>query len=233
MKKLLVMVPSRGRPKRLCDMASSFTNTRNSPDTELVVYLNENDPSLKDYKLISSEMPYIFGKRLYLAEAYNYLFQKYPDYKYYSLLNDDHYFITPGWDKKLIEMIEERDGWGLSCCEDHLTDWNKFQHPSGMVISGNIPRALGYMVWPRIQHIGIDCFFKELLTPLGLMYHTTDVVIEHRHWINGKAFLDENYKYVYHKDTYNYGMSKVEEYKRTQLQKDIEKIKQAMKGDEK
>ena len=231
MKKLLVMVPSRGRPKRLKEFRESLDRTR-SESTNLVIYLNQDDPNLNDYEMIYDEIDRIVVyKRLYLAEAYNYLFQKYPDYDYYSLLNDDHYCITPGWDRKLIEMIEEKGGWGLSCCEDRLTDWNKFQHPSGMVISGNIPRTLGYMIWPKIQHIGIDCYFKELLTPLGLLFHTTDIVIEHRHWINGKALLDENYKWVYHKNQFQYGMSMVEEYKRTQLNQDVEKIKQAMKGE--
>jgi hypothetical protein len=230
MKKLLVMVPSRGRPKRLEEFVSSMHKTGATPDNgvDLIVYLNEDDPKRYEYGNYEKT---IWGKRLYLAEAYNYLFQKYPDYAYYSLLNDDHYCITPSWNKELIKRIEEKGGWGLSCGEDHLTDWNKFQHPSGMIISGNIPRALGYMIWPKIQHIGIDCFFKELLTPLNLMYHTMDVVIEHRHWINGKALLDENYKWVYNKDQYQYGMGMVQEYIRTQLNKDIEKIKQAMKGE--
>lgn len=229
MKKLLVMVPSRGRPKRLEEFVSSMYKTGATPDNgvDLIVYLNEDD--LKRYEYGNYEKT-LWGKRRYLAEAYNYLFQKYPNYDYYSLLNDDHYCITPGWDRKLIEMIEKKDGWGLSCCEDNLTDWSKFQHPSGMIISGNIPRALGYMIYPRIEHIGVDCFFKELLTPLGLMYHTTDVVIEHRHWSNGKALLDENYRWVYNTNTFQHGMSMVAEYKRIQLSKDIEKIQQAMKG---
>lgn len=227
MKKLLVMVPSRGRPKRLEEFTITYGRTK-SEGTDLVVYLNEDDPKRYEYGCYENTF---WGKRLYLAEAYNYLFQKYPDYDYYSLLNDDHYCITPGWDRKLIEMIEEKGGWGLSCCEDRLTDWNKFQHPSGMIISGNIPRALGYMIWPKIQHIGIDCYFMHLLKEMNLLYHTTDVVIEHRHWINGKALLDENYKWVYNKETYRYGMTMVQEYICTQLNKDIEKLKQAMKGE--
>ena len=226
MKNLLVMVPSRGRPKRLDEFIKSFYDTK-SYNTDVIFYLNEDDPKLSEY----SKSDYIIiGKRMYLAEAYNWIFDMYPKYDYYSLLNDDHHCITPGWDRKLIEIIEKKGGWGLSCCEDHLTDWKQFQHPSGMVISGNIPRTLGYMIWTKIQHIGIDCYFKELLAPLGLMYHTTDVVIEHRHWSNGKALLDENYKWVYNTDTFAYGMSMVAEYKKMQLSKDIEKIKQAMKG---
>ena len=227
MKKLLVMVPSRGRPKRLEEFLDSFDRTHSS-GTDLFVYLNDNDPKKEEYGKIPGLRFLHSGKQLYLAEAYNHIFKIYPDYDYYSLLNDDHYCITPEWDRKLIDIIEKKGGTGLACCEDNLTDWKKFQHPSGMVISGNIPRSLGYMVWPKIQHIGIDCFFKELLTPLNMLYHTTDVVIEHRHWTNGKALLDENYRWVYHKDQYQYGMSMVEEYKRIQLQKDIEKLKKGV-----
>ena len=230
MKKLLVMVPSRGRPKMLEKFVTSLYNTKATPDNgvDLVVYLNEDDPRRYEYGCYEKTL---IGKRLYLAEAYNYLFKEYPDYEYYSLLNDDHYCITPRWDDVLISIIEScGKGWGIACCEDKLTDWNKFQHPSGMVISGNIPRTLGYMVWPKIQHIGIDCYFMSLLKGIERLYRLSDVVIEHRHWLNGKALLDENYKWVYNKNQYQYGMSMVEEYKRTQLQKDIDKLKEAMNG---
>ena len=47
MKKLLVMVPSRGRPKRIKEFLESYTRTK-SEGTDLVVYVNNDDPVLED-----------------------------------------------------------------------------------------------------------------------------------------------------------------------------------------
>jgi hypothetical protein len=225
MRKLLVMCPSRGRPKILREMLDSYFYTK-SIETDLVIYLNEDDPKLKEYP----DNTCIVGPRLYLAEAYNEIFKRHPDYDYYVPINDDHVFITPGWDKKLINIVETKGkGWGLAAAEDRLTNWAEYQHPSGCVISGNIPRTLGYFVWPKIQHIGIDDYFQYLMQGIGRLFHDENIVIEHRHWINGKRPLDENYKWVYNQEQHNYGMRMVKEYLETQYAKDVEKLNEKIK----
>ncbi len=230
MKNLLVICPSRGRPKILAEMLESYHKTK-SPDTELVVYIAEDDPCISEYRKLSITID--TGKRRHLAEAYNYLFNIFPGYSYYAPVNDDHYFITSGWDRKLIEIIEiQGRGWGLAAAEDELTNWNTWQHPSGCVISGNIPRILGHLIWPKIQHMGIDDYFQHLMQGINRLFHTTDVIIEHRHWINSKRLLDENYKWVYGQEQQQYGWTMIEEYVRTQLKKDIEKLKEAMNKEE-
>jgi hypothetical protein len=225
--KLLVMVPTRGRPQICKRMWDSFLATK-SHNTEIILYFNDDDPKLEEY-LDLFKTNYIVGKRLFLAEAYNFLFNKYSDYCWYSPINDDHVFITLGWDKKLIEVVETKGhGWGMACAEDGMTPWLLYQHPSGCVISGNIPRTLGYFIWPKIQHVGIDCFFMRLLQGIDRLYHVPEVVIEHRHWFAGKAFLDANYKFVYSNEQFNYGMAMVREYVDTQLETDIAKLKKEM-----
>jgi hypothetical protein len=198
-------------------------------DVSIMVYLNDDDDKISLYKNIRASV--ITGPRRSLAEAYNYIFEQYPDYDYYSLLNDDHVCITPGWDAKLINMVEEiGHGWGIACAEDKLTNWSVYQHPSGCVVSGNIPRTLGYFIWPEIKHIGIDCYFMYLMKGINRLFHTTDVVIEHRHWLNHKALLDANYKWVYSHEQFSYGMQKVSEYMSKQYFIDLYKLNMAMGG---
>ena len=228
MSKILAMCPSRGRPKLLEEMLESFHRTK-SKDTCMVVYLNEDDPKLPEYRReYRDEVLLIVGPRKYLSEAYNLIFKEFPDKDYYVPINDDHFFVTPEWDKKLIEVVETKGrGWGLAAAEDYLTDWDKWPHPSGCVISGNIPRTLGYFIWDKIQHIGIDDYLQYLMQGIGGLFHVPEVVIEHRHWINGKRFLDENYKWVYSQEQSAYGRKMVQEYLRDHLNSDVLKL---MKG---
>jgi hypothetical protein len=232
MNRLLVLCPTRERPKILERMLKSYLETKSS-NTDLAIYLNADDPSLEEYRYVLEKnySPYFkVGPRRYLAEAYNLFYSMFPEYDYYAPVNDDHVFITPGWDKKLIDIIETQGkGWGLAAAEDTLTNWNLYKHPSGCVISGNIPRTLGYMVWPKIHHIGIDDYYQRLMQGIDRLFHVPEVVIEHRHWLNGRALLDKNYKFVYGIEEQNYGRKAVEEYLKTQLEIDIAKLKEAMK----
>ncbi len=227
MNKLLAICPSRMRPKILTEMLESYYKTK-SPDTDIIIYVAEDDPCLFEYRKLPATVN--IGRRRHLAEAYNYLFKLFSGYDYYAPINDDHYFITQRWDQKLIEIIETQGrGWGLAAAEDSLTNWSVWQHPSGCVISGNIPRTLGYFIWPKIQHMGIDDYFQHLMQGIDRLFHTTEVVIEHRHWINSRRLLDENYKWVYGQEQQQYGWRMIAEYTGTQLTKDIEKLKEAMK----
>ena len=117
----------------------------------------------------------------------------------------------------------------MAAAEDHLTDWDNWQHPSGCVLSGNIPRTLGYFVWPKIHHIGTDDYFQHLLQGINRLFHVPEILIEHRHWVNGKGLLDANYKWVYGVEEQNYGKAAFLEYYTTQLKQDIAKLKEAMK----
>lgn len=228
-KSLLVIVPSRGRPELCREMVESFLRTK-SERTAMVVYLNTDDPKINDYRL--SEDPSIVvlrGPRKYIAEVFNRYSKLNPDFDYYANLNDDHFFVTPGWDEKLIEINEkEMNGWGIACADDKLTDWSKHPHPSGCVISGKAIRLLGWIAPPGTRHIGIDVIQGKLFGGLGLLRFTKDVVIEHRHWINGMRPMDDNYRWVYSPEEQGHGDDAVQKYLYGQFKSDVEKLKRAM-----
>jgi len=231
-KRILTMCPTRGRPSTLRDMLDSWAETR-SPGTDMAVYLNTDDPKFAEYAHVvqGRYINVLMGSRLYLAQAYNHLCREFPGYDYYAPVNDDHFFITTAWDAELVGIVErEGNGWGMAAAEDNLTEWAAYQHPSGCVLSGNIVRALGHMIWPKFQHIGIDDYFQHLLQALNMLWHTKDVVIEHRHWINGKRMLDANYKWVYGQEQQIYGRAAVQEYLGAQLWNDVRTIQEAMRS---
>jgi len=209
-------------------MVDSFLATiRPGGLTKMIVYLNEDDPTLGDYDLPKSDdIKVLVGPKKFIAEVFN-DFCVIP-FDYYANLNDDHLFVTPLWDEKLIELNErEMNGWGIACAEDTLTDWSKHPHPSGCVISGKAVRVLGWIAAPGTRHIGIDVIQGRLFGALGLLRLDKNVVIEHRHWVNGKRPMDENYRWVYSGEEQGHGDEAVRAYLYGQYKEDLEKLRKA------
>ena len=229
MHKLLSICPSRGRPKQMAVMIDSWLATK-SEGSKMVVYLNYDDIKLDQYDIKHPDIKVTTGKRRFLSEVVNYNWGIYQDqYDYFQVINDDHVYLTPQWDVKLIDIIQTRGkGWGIACPNDLMTNWAVWKHPSAEVISANIPRALGYYIWPRIRHIGTDTVLGRLGMGIDRMWREEKIIIEHRHWTNGKSVLDDNYKWVYGTDEQQYGNNMVGEYIIQHLQEDIDKVKSAM-----
>src|ERR1700722_9839498 len=96
-------MPSYGRPEALARM-------RKSPGglpRRVIVLVNSDDPKADDYfwaaREWSAPWQIMFvpnGSRC--ADAHRYITTQYPDEKWYGLLCDDHWPVTPGWDKALV-----------------------------------------------------------------------------------------------------------------------------------
>ncbi len=224
--RLLTVCPTRRRPEVVKEMLDSFKATR-SPGTQIVFYVTHDTPEItaKYHEVLKGEW-YMVGPELTQVQIYNmFMCSLFPDVLYYAIADDDFFYITPGWDEKLIKIIEKNGGVGMACAEDRLTDWEKWKHPAGMVMSGNIPRSLGYAVYPKIKGMGTDMFFGKLLNPAGLLYRDPSIVIEHRHIWNKKRDWDQNYRDKYEKpDTTNEGYAAVAEWEKARMVKDTEKL---------
>jgi hypothetical protein len=232
---VLTICPSRGRPDTIVDMIQSFKETA-CPGNYLVVYLNEDDPKLLEYEKVCREFKrqgfrsfqFDVGPRKFIAEVYNEYSWK-SQAQYFAPVNDDHYFHTFHWDKKLIDILEQKgQGWGIAMADDLLSDWSKYQHPSGCIVSGKMVQELGYMVYPKIHHIGVDVMLMKICQGVNRLFMTRDVVIEHRHWINGRRNIDDNYKWVYGDAEQSYGNAMVKEYLFQHYENDVKKLLNAI-----
>jgi len=215
-------------------MVESFLNTiRPGGFTILLIYLNEDDPKINDYKVRTGLVVTVRrGPRKYIAEVYNEYSRMY-DFDYYANLNDDHLFITPKWDEKLIEICETKgNGWGIACAADKLTNWNTHPHPSGCVISGKMTRVLGWIAAPGTRHIGIDVIQGRICQAINRLFFAPEIVIEHRHWVNGMRPFDDNYRWVYGKEEQTHGDNAVRDYLYGQFNSDVAKLKAAMEAEQ-
>ncbi len=233
MKRLLTICATRIRPHRIGEMLDSFDRTKSFAD--IVIYVSEDDPKLEAYKDVLEGRNYVVGKRKTLVEVENYFSTVvYPDYQFYQGVNDDQVFHTEKWDEKLTNDIETKGGgWGVACCRDlmHDDDWDKCKYANSPIISGNIVRTLGYIYYPELVHTHTDDYLRDVALGINRLFRNPEVVIEHKHCLNGKADLDDNYKWVLSEECLNIGRRVYAEWLLNHKQKTIDKLLNAIRSD--
>ena len=214
MKDLLVLVPSRGRPKNQERFLEYFF--KNSTVSDVCFILDFDDES--NY-LRFDNVIYEVGEPLMLNEKLNIVSKKYcNDYKFISFIGDDHLLQTYAWDKMLINPLSKKIG--ISYGNDL---YKKEELPTCSVISSEIIKRIGYMAPPELKHSYIDKFWLDLGTAVGSINYFDDVVWEHIHPDNKKTEIDETYLRGWSsqsQDKENYAL-----YKNIRFDQDVAKIK--------
>lgn len=213
-KKMLVIVPSRGRPTNAGELTCSFFE--NSYVSDLCFGLDSDDTS--EYVEIKNVM-YSRTPRVRMGGTLNYLANKYcSSYEYICFMGDDHRPRTVGWDEKLIEPLEGTVGFSYG--NDLLQGRNL---PTAVVLSSNIIQTLGYIVPETLRHFHFDTFWKEMGIATETLHYFEDVVIEHMHPLAQKSEVDNTYSQAWtilDEDTRMYDV-----YKRLRFDSDVEKIR--------
>lgn len=138
--------------------------------------------------------------------------------RYLASLGDDHRPRTPGWDLKLIEAIEQLDGPGFSYGND-LFQGAKM--PTAWVASAEVVRAVGWMMLPTAEHMYVDTAVLELGRETGRIAYRADVIVEHLHYLAGKAVRDESYRQSNSDERYEADRAAFEAWRGGQLAADI------------
>ena len=110
-------------------------------------------------------------------------------FRYLGSLGDDHVPLTPGWDSRVIAVLRQL-GTGL-CYGDDLLQGERL--PTACFMTSDIVSILGFAAPPELLHMFSDNFWLALGRSIGRIRYLPDVVIEHRHFINGKAQKDQTY----------------------------------------
>jgi len=80
------------------------------------------------------------------------------------------------------------------------------------------------MVNPLFEHTYIDNYFKDLGEKIGRLFKVEDVFIEHRHYLSGKASMDDNYAYVLSKEALDKGKAAYDEWLDKYCVEDVKKV---------
>lgn len=187
---ICMIVPTRGRPQAVEPLVEAFYTEAES-EADLVFAVDSDDPTVEDYvyEFERLGMDFHIGPRLRLAGTLNARVATYaPEFKAIGFMGDDHRTRTKGWDHRFAECLS--GGAGVVYGNDLLVG-AKF--PTAVVMTSDIPLALGYMCPPGFTHLCLDLVWRDWGEGMGRITYLPDVVIEHMHPANGKAALDERY----------------------------------------
>jgi hypothetical protein len=183
-KRNLLIVPTRNRPEKALELLREFNNT--AEDSDIIFGLDDDDTS--DYAPEVREKA-VVNPRLRMCGTLNLIANKYADkYKFLSFMGDDHRPRTNGWDTRLMLGIGSNPGvaWGNDLLQGERL-------PTAVLLSSSIVRAIGYMAPPELVHMYMDNFWLTIGKGLGNAFYDADCIIEHMHFINGKAERDAGY----------------------------------------
>lgn len=215
MSRLLLIVPSRKRPDACAELLGEVLET--SDDTEIIFGLDDDDKSVYPTQVLEAAE---INPRLRMGGTLNLLAKKHADnYDYIGFMGDDHRPRTQGWDRILCDAIGDKPG--VAYGDDLLQGANL---PTAVVLSSSIVRKIGYMVPPVLVHMYMDNFWKELGEGLNNIQYRPDVVIEHLHYLAGKAINDLQYQEVNSAAVYEKDRISYEAYKEQQFAEDIKAI---------
>lgn len=202
---IVVLCPTRGRPESASRLAESFRDTAVLIGTELVLVVDDDDPSLPAYRDLRwvrrpgarSSGPIwppdpvrlvtVVGGSL-TAATNQAAALVWDDDCIIGHVGDDHAFRTIGWDRCISETLVEP---GIAYGDDLLQGPAL---PTAVFMSSVIPRTLAWYALPGTRHMKIDTTWKELGERLGRLHYLPDVVIEHLHPAAGKAPEDAGYE---------------------------------------
>lgn len=186
-------LPTYGRPANLRRLLEGAPG---GLPPNLNIVLTNGDRAREDYLRILRLSPDAYprlwqtGEGSRLADIFRNVVKWFPDAPFYGLLTDDHWPITPGW----WEKLEKAAG---SQCIAHATGFSETSPvPGPPCFGGDLVRAMGGLVPPgcECKHNYIDNIWRDLGNTFGLMRPLDDVVVEHRHWLNGRAEPDETHR---------------------------------------
>lgn len=221
----IVIVPSRGRPH---NVERCFTHLKQvSHISDFIMVINEDQkdlyPKIDDVKTIivpahlptsnAQKLNYIVDEKLYLG------------YETLSFIDDDCIVTTDGWDLYLALPLKAK-GYGVAWGNDTIQNGRV---PTKGMITTNILDSLGYLCPPQIIHLFTDDFLARLGQELNSAHYAPDVMMEHHHWLNKKAPMDETYQESASREVWDHDEEVFTEFMTGRFHDDLEKLKKDLK----
>lgn len=182
------ILATRARPHNLRRFFEAFAAT--GATAPGVVCVDDNDPFLAEYLSISLPDGWIMevAPQISCGPAYNRAFEGHRNEPWYGFITDDAMPLTHGWEQALVEAAGSD---AISYCADGIRDEKM---PSQWVIGGDLTRELGWICLPGVKRVYADDAIAWLGRSRGILRYVPDHRLEHWHFCNGKAPMDETYR---------------------------------------
>jgi len=183
------VLPSRSRPQNLLRFFDAFART--GATTAGLVVLDHDDPLLDGYRAVTLPPGWsliLEPKHETLGALQNSVFDRWPHNDWYGLIADDVVPVTDQWDTALIKAAGSD---GVAFPHDSINGGAQFTHG---VIGGDLVREMGWLILPGLDRVYGDNVWTEIGKKRGVLRYCPDVKLNHLHFSNGKAPMDNTYR---------------------------------------
>jgi len=198
--KISLLIPSRERLNlKLTLISSIITTVSDINNVEIVFGIDEDDPTRNIVKKISDAIPCVRivdiknnGKFIGINRIWNILAAN-TSSEIFGYVGDDMIFITPEWDKKILEEFNSKncpkDNIKLVHCYDGHRQWdeicvNAFVHRKYYEVLGYFTREEFLINWS-------DQWMYQTFNTFNRIKWRKDIHIQHNHWIYGGRSKDK------------------------------------------
>ena len=171
--------PSRGRPELAKRLVDTATETQKG-ETEFLFYLNDDDPTLEQYKDLLDEKHYEIGPNQSTCWSWNLMCDK-ASHDVVMLMGDDVQVLTKDWDQKIVDQINKyedkilmvvpTDGRmkGTKASDFHEPMlWGDTPLPvAHFAVHKNWTNTLGYLAPPFFWHWYVDTYTQKVARKLN------------------------------------------------------------------
>lgn len=188
--RLLVIVPSRGRPdnaRRLLEAVEKTTGSGSQID--IVFAVDSSDASQADYPKYHT----LIVEGGSMVKALNEVaIMKHDAYRFVSFMGDD---VLPqgNWAEKILSALHRSPNsivYGNDLAQEEKL-------PTSVFMDSDIVGTLGFMAPPNQRQLYVDNFWKCLGESLGTLIYVEDAILEHLHPHVDKAESDHLYESAY------------------------------------
>lgn len=187
-----MLVPSRGRPGSVSEMADAWDETDPLHEARLVWVLDADDPRADEYRDELRIYPWMqfmwFPEWMPLVPKLNAAAVRAKG-DVIGFMGDDHRPRSSGWAARLAAAHNDM-GPGIFYGRDGLQD---IKLPTWWAMSSVVVSALGRMVPADVEHLYCDNAVLELGKSARCIWFLSSVLIEHMHPVANKAEWDEGH----------------------------------------
>jgi hypothetical protein len=221
----LTIVGSRNRPDKTVECFEQLKKVSHISDFLLLINEDQQDlyPNIDGVKRVV--VPASWGTTS--TAKVNYLVDQKLHAGYFTVsgIDDDCRVTTDGWDL-LLSLPLKAKGYGISWGNDTIQNGRV---PTKWTMTVNIIDALGFIAPPGLIHLFVDDFLARIGKELNSAHYAPNVMMEHHHWLNKKAEMDETYMESASRETWEHDERIWNEYSTGQFHEDLHRVKQALK----
>jgi len=196
---VLVKLPSRGRPQKLLDVLRLYVDKARDLSKMFFMITLDSDDLTVDTPLINSLISVHPNIQVHVGvsgtkiKAINRDMEAAPFFDILLLASDDMIPIIDGYDEIIRSSMHKHYP-----TTDGVLWFNDGYQGNGLntlpIIGRKYYERFGYIYNPIYQTLWCDKEFTDVSILLGRQTYFPQIIIEHRHFVNGKANMDETYR---------------------------------------